>query len=761
MAVAGVLTGTAVLGMLPPVMGRAAPSTVLERVPVRLPHARAADAPEGRALRTPPATVCAPMVSTMAGLVWRQEGDEPVGVELSWGEEGSFGDPLRLIADPDHAPDPGTTEAERTHHGTDPVWIGEGRCLRFRLDLPEGTRVEGVQAVFLNTSGTADGSSLLGSLTDALGAAWRVLGGTWLGFSAPPADARVGRPGIITRAEWGADEGLRRCGPGYADRLKMSYVHHTAGSNSYSKSQADDVVRGIYAYHTQGRGYCDIAYNFLVDRFGRTYEGRYGGMTEPVVGAHAAGFNTGSAGVAAIGNFTSLDPPTRMLRALKRLLAWRLDVAHLDPKGTARMTSGGGSSTKYEAGEQVTLPVIAGHRDTGYTACPGDRLFAKLKAIRRGAQRIGLPKIWNPTQSRESVQYGQSEVRIKADLSEDLSWTVTVLDDLGNAVRSFSGRGSSVDVAWDGTAGGAPVPDGTYRVRIEARAGPDGRRARPADLTVHVHAACTLVAPSSGGLVVGTDGDDVLCGGPGKDELRGRDGDDTLLGAGGNDVLQGQAGNDILIGGPGDDVIQGNGGFDTASFQGAPNGVTVDLAAGIATGEGTDTLLGMDDVIGSPQADKVIGSETNNVLDGRDGDDVLVGSAGSDRLIGGPGSDTVDYRTAPGPVSIFLAAGRAEGHGSDTLAGVENAVGTRWDDRLVGNAAANRLRGLAGDDALIGRPGADVLVGGRGQDIMRGGGGDDRLRARDKSRDLVVGGPGNDLARIDTHDAVRKVEQVR
>ena len=71
-------------------------------------------------------------------------------------------------------------------------------------------------------------------------------------------------------------------------------MHHTATSNSYSPAQSASIVRGIYVYYIQGRGYCDIGYNFLVDRYGIIFEGRYGGVDRGVIGAHATNFNTGT-----------------------------------------------------------------------------------------------------------------------------------------------------------------------------------------------------------------------------------------------------------------------------------------------------------------------------------------------------------------------------------------------------------------------------------------------------------------------------------
>ena len=106
---------------------------------------------------------------------------------------------------------------------------------------------------------------------------------------------------------WEADEKITRAGRATRRRCKLAVVHHTAGTNRYTPAQAAAIVRGIEVYHVKGNGWNDIGYNFLVDRFGTVYEGRGGGMTRNVIGAHALGFNTGTVGVALIGNFHARD----------------------------------------------------------------------------------------------------------------------------------------------------------------------------------------------------------------------------------------------------------------------------------------------------------------------------------------------------------------------------------------------------------------------------------------------------------------------
>src|SRR6185312_15588347 len=150
----------------------------------------------------------------------------------------------------------------------------------------------------------------------------------------------AGSPAIVPRLGWNANERIRRAKPRYATALRFALVHHTAGSNSYSRTQSAAIVRAIEIYHVLGNGWNDIGYNFLVDKYGRIYEGRYGGIDRNVVGAHAQGFNTGSVGVALMGTYTS-RAPTAARRSLEALLAWRLDLAHVDPRGTLTYISGG------------------------------------------------------------------------------------------------------------------------------------------------------------------------------------------------------------------------------------------------------------------------------------------------------------------------------------------------------------------------------------------------------------------------------------
>jgi len=257
--------------------------------------------------------------------------------------------------------------------------------------------------------------------------------------------ASAATPAIVTRAEWNADESIRQSPPQYADDMRFAVVHHTAGSNDYTQAEAPAVVRAIELYHVKANGWNDIGYNFLVDRFGTVYEGRYGGIDRNVIGAHALGFNRGSVGVAVLGTYIDTAPPLAATDALARLLAWRLDVAHVDPLSSVDVVSGG--SERYPAGTHVVLRAVSGHSDTGLTACPGTALYAKLGAIASKAQAIGLPKIYAPLVTGQPG----GAVRFQATLSSAKPWTVNVTDATGATVASGSGIGPVVDWAWDAT----------------------------------------------------------------------------------------------------------------------------------------------------------------------------------------------------------------------------------------------------------------------------------------------------------------------
>ncbi|WP_393058484.1 peptidoglycan recognition protein [Streptomyces sp. LN549] len=204
---------------------------------------------------------------------------------------------------------------------------------------------------------------------------------------APAAKPYIGpRPRIITRKGWGADEKLRESGFAYTKTVKAAFIHHSATGNNYKCSQAPSVLRGIYRYHVKSSGWRDIGYNFAVDKCGNIYEGRAGGVTKAVMGAHTLGFNTNTMGIAVLGTFSKSNPPAAAVNAVSKLTAWKLGLFGANPKGKVTLTSGG--SNKYKKGKKVKLNVISGHRDGFATECPGARLYKKLGTARTSSAKL-------------------------------------------------------------------------------------------------------------------------------------------------------------------------------------------------------------------------------------------------------------------------------------------------------------------------------------------------------------------------------------
>jgi hypothetical protein len=279
---------------------------------------------------------------------------------------------------------------------------------------------------------------------------------TLIPLRAPTATAT---PPIVPRSSWGADEKIRRGPPTYATDVRLAIVHHTAGRNGYTRAEAAAIVKGIQLFHVQGNGWNDIGYNFLVDRFGTIYEGRFGGVERNVVGAHAQGFNTGSVGIALLGTYENSPPSAAAQDAIARLIAWRLDLAHVDPTSFLTFVSGG--SDRFPTSIPVLLSAISGHRDTGYTACPGDALYARLGAIASSARATGGLKIFEP-----KATVGGSAVRVRARLSQAQSWAVALTGTAGDELARGSGTGTTVDWTWES----AGTPAGSYRWTISAGA---------------------------------------------------------------------------------------------------------------------------------------------------------------------------------------------------------------------------------------------------------------------------------------------------
>ena len=227
--------------------------------------------------------------------------------------------------------------------------------------------------------------------------------------------------------------------------------------------------------------------------------------------------------------------------------------------------------------------------------------------------------------------------------------------------------------------------------------------------------------------VVGGLGSDTLTGDDGVNVLDGGAGNDTLTGGAGNDTLTGGAGNDRLAGGDGEDLLDGGSGADNADVSSSFGDVVVNLMTDVSTGQGTDTLAGIENATGGAGNDTLVGDSNNNVLAGGAGNDTLAGGEGDDVLDGGTGTDTADFADATANLTINLPQHTAIGQGTDALSGIENVICGFGNDSVIGDLAANVISGGAGDDVLAGGAGNDSLLAGDGNDSLSGGPGNDSL----------------------------------
>src|SRR5450759_2827139 len=289
---------------------------------------------------------------TVVGVTWPKGASSAKNtyqIRTFSGERWSQWEPMGVIDD-----GPGTAASATT--GTDPYVVTgatkyEVRSLTTDAKAPTTATVQAIDP----------GTSSADSLQQAPGAA----------------SAATAKPAIFTRAQWGANEKLMTWNPSYG-KVVVGFVHHTDSSNNYTSGEVPGILRGIYAYHAQTLGWGDIGYNFLVDRFGRIFEGRYGGMDKAVIGGHVYNYNTVSTGVAGIGTFTSATVPQAMTDGLKRVLAWKMSLAGVPATGASPVAAPWGTH----------IQRISGHRDVGGTTCPGDSLEARLPEIRAGAAAI-------------------------------------------------------------------------------------------------------------------------------------------------------------------------------------------------------------------------------------------------------------------------------------------------------------------------------------------------------------------------------------
>lgn len=354
------------------------------------------------------------------GIGWRGDPDSTFTIETVEDEAWTAPQEVRAMGD-DTGPDPGAPEGATVasvQHGTEPVWSGDASAVRVTLTSGSATDVELV-TISVDTpaaDSTSDEAALgvggVGALTFAaagIGPAVRRrrevatllavgLALASVAFVADRADAAGGHkvpapPHLVGRKAWGAES--PQCNPGTFNKVRFGIVHHTAGANSYNNGDGPGIVKGIQQYHMHGPfnpPYCDIAYNFLVDKYGHSYVGRAGSRRthNPIFGAHTSGHNKGSFGVSILGNYQSAPFTSSAKQPLSDVIAWRFLAWDINPLGTTVSISAGGAS-HWPAGTHVPTNTITGHRDWNSTECPGNNVYNRMAGIRKGvAKRMGI-----------------------------------------------------------------------------------------------------------------------------------------------------------------------------------------------------------------------------------------------------------------------------------------------------------------------------------------------------------------------------------
>ena len=355
------------------------------------------------------------------GVTWKHGvdyADRDIAVQVRTEKHGAWSEWIDAEYHDEHGPDGGSPEVENADDrpGTDAVVIGDVDHVQMRAETRDGSTPPDLELALIDPgTGTTtmaapaiDTAKLPGPASSSEAAAASSADSSGAPQSAGSGEAQdtavlsamkvATKPYIYSRAQWGANEKLRDQSPPSYGTVKAGFIHHTVNANNYTAAQVPALIRGIYAYHTQSRGWRDIGYNYLVDRFGRIWEGRYGGVDKAVVGAHTLGYNEVSFAMSAIGNFDIANPPQPVLTAYARLFAWKLSLYDIR------------ADANHVWVKNRWLQAINGHRDAGQTACPGRYLYAKLPYLRglaqtyqNGAQATAITQRWRAIGGNRSV----------------------------------------------------------------------------------------------------------------------------------------------------------------------------------------------------------------------------------------------------------------------------------------------------------------------------------------------------------------------
>lgn len=329
----------------------------------------------------------------LIGVTWdRTKDDLDVTVEVRVRTDEGWSDWVPLEVDNDGG--------EAGRGGTEPWWVEKADEVGARVTTASGASPTGVKVI------TIDPGAVDAPAAENVPAFYSSSSTSSVVSVADGQPTFTPKPTIKSRSSWNAraangcdEDGYDTYGP---TTLGVN-LHHTAGSNSYSKSQSASIVKGIQKFHQSGRGWCDIAYNFLVDKYGQIFEGRFGGVDKPVRGSHSGNntVNERTMGIALMGNLDKTRPTSAMKTATVKLAGWRL-ATYYKP-ATGKVTIGGKS-----------LHRVSGHRNVVSTACPGKYGYAWL--IASGGMRDRVDSY---------ISKYQSKIKTTAQSLDGLTGSVT------------------------------------------------------------------------------------------------------------------------------------------------------------------------------------------------------------------------------------------------------------------------------------------------------------------------------------------------
>ncbi|MFE5678336.1 peptidoglycan recognition protein [Streptomyces erythrochromogenes] len=345
---------------------------------------------------------------------------------------------------------------------TEPVWVGSADGAEVRVGggsaaLPAGLELDLVDPGKAGRAGAAKSAPASGARAAAAAAA-------------PGPESTAPRPDVVPRAQWGADESLNNEGPIYlaGGRIKALFVHHTAASAPYECTDSAAIVRGLHVYHVKTNGWRDLGYNFLVDKCGTLFEGRQGGVDQPVMGAHTYGFNSESTSVAVLGDHTTAGASPAALEGISKMAAYKLGQYDADMDGTTTLTAGATqknyAGTSFTAGQPYPFKTVSGHRDGFNTECPGHQLYPQLDTIRKSgpAARLKIGAV-----NEKAIAAGGT-AKTPGQLVVDFSTSTAA--PLVSSFELLVDGTSVATVAGDATRAATMLSVGSHRVQIRATA---------------------------------------------------------------------------------------------------------------------------------------------------------------------------------------------------------------------------------------------------------------------------------------------------